>query len=189
MTDIDIDFVDPQAALNGLPHVPAVVDQPNEGRSRHPSGVYFQAIPTDPLDGMAVWNHREAAERNYFKVDFLANTLYVGVADDAHLERLLHTEPPWDRLMDPDVVAQLHQIRDHFDVIEKIQPQSVEDLAVCLALIRPGKRYLMARPRFEAVRDIWLPTGRKSDYKRSHAVAYATSLVVQLNLLVEQGKV
>jgi len=184
-TDIDIDFADPAAALSQLDGISAVLIQP-DGRAKHPSGVHFQDIPIDPLDGMAVWDHKEAATRGYFKIDFLANTLYRKVRDEAHLDALLNTPPPWHLLRDPKIVSQLHQLHNHYDIVAQFEPQSIEDLAICLAIIRPGKRYLQNRPRFEIDRDIWLPT-EHNYYKRSHAIAYAVSLVVQLNLLVEQN--
>jgi hypothetical protein len=184
-TDIDIDFADPAAALATLDAIPAVLIQ-SDGRAKHVSGVYFQDIPVDPLDGMAVWDHKEAATRGYFKIDFLSNTLYRGVRDEAHLDALLNTPPPWHLLRNPTIVSQLHQLHNHQDVVEQFEPQSIEDLAVCLAIIRPGKRHLRYRPRFEIDQEIWLPT-EHNYYKRSHAIAYAVSLVVQLNLLVEQA--
>jgi hypothetical protein len=48
--------------------------------------------------------------------------------------------------------------------------------------------HLIGRPRFEIMRDIWTPT-EAYFYKRSHALAYAASIVIQINLLVEQGLV
>ena len=93
MTDIDIDFADPTAALVGLRHVAAVV-QKQDGRNSHGSGVYFQDIPVDPLDGMAAWEYKTAAERGYFKFDFLPNKIYQGLRDETHLLAMMQ-EPPW----------------------------------------------------------------------------------------------
>jgi hypothetical protein len=183
MTDIDIDFIDPTAALVGLQHVAAVMRQ-SDGRARHASGVYFQDIPTDPLDGMAVWDHKEAASVGFFKVDFLVNKIYLGVRDAAHLNFLLTIEPPWEVFNDRDIVANLAHIGMHFDIVHAVQPKSIEDLAVCLALIRPGKRHLINRSRDEIDGEIWMKTD-KFYFKKSHAISYATAIVVQLNLLVE----
>lgn len=184
MTDIDIDFADPAGALHGLRHVVAVTLQP-DGRHSHLSGIYFQSIPTDPLDGMAAFDYHAASAHGYFKLDFLANTIYRGVRDETHLITLLTTEPPWHRLNDPRVVDQLAHLR--FDVVQKIEPQTIEELAVCIAVIRPGKAHLIKRPRFEIMRDIWTPTAAYH-YKKSHAIAYAASIVVQFNLLVERDR-
>jgi hypothetical protein len=176
--DIDIDFADRKSVLADLRHVPARL---KDGRP-HNSGVYFHDVPADPLNGLAVWDYEVAAEKGYFKVDFLNNTIYQGVRDEAHLVDLLTTEPPWERFDDRDTVAKLAHIHEHFPIVQSIRPRSIEDLAVCIALIRPGKKHLIGRPRAEIDQEIW----RKTDsyhFKRAHAIAFAASIVVQLNLL------
>lgn len=185
MTDIDIDFVDRAPALADLQHVVAVQYR-NGQRERHISGVYFQDIPIDPLDGMAVWGHEVAADKGYFKIDCLNNLIYLGVRDEAHLIDLLVREPPWDRFLQRAVVSELAHLSQHFAVVEQIKPQSILDVAICLALVRPGKRYLIGRPRDQIDAEIWQKTD-KFYFKKSHAVAYAASLIMQLNLMVEQN--
>lgn len=182
-TDIDIDFADRTQALAGLMHVPAAIVG-EATRARHPSGVYFQDIPTDPLDLLAVFDHRDAAQHGYFKIDFLNASLYRPVRDEAHLDRLLATAPDWSLLEHAEVVAELAHIGNHFAAVRAIRPRSVDDLAVCLALVRPGKRYLIGQPRAVIDAEIWQAADGYA-YKRSHALAYALSIVVQLNLLCE----
>jgi hypothetical protein len=183
MTDIDIDFAQRDKALDGLSYVFAV--ERGAARRRHPTGVYFQNIPIDPIDTMAVWDYEVAEQKGYFKLDLLHNTIYRDVRDESHLTALLATEPPWHRLADSAVVCKLAHIGRHNAIVQSITPTSVEDLAVCIALIRPGKAHLVGRPRHEIDRDIWLPT-EKYYFKRSHALSYAATIVVQLNLLIEQ---
>lgn len=183
MTDIDIDLGDPQAALDGLHYVFAV----DRNRRRHPSGVYFQNIPSDPLDQMAVWDHRVAEQKGYFKIDLLHSSIYDHVRDEAHLDALLATDPPWALFADPAIVKQLAHIGRYYDIVRTIQPQSIADLAVVIALIRPGKRHLVGRPRGEIDQEIWRPTERFY-YKQAHATSYAAAIVVQLNLLIETSK-
>jgi hypothetical protein len=188
MTDIDIDFIDPTAALQGLTNYRLAAQvQANGQRCRHASGVYFQDIPTDPIDGLAAWDYDEAAEHGYFKLDFLPNHLYRGVRDETHLITLMNTEPPWHRLSELNVVSQLAQLANYYSIVQMIEPQCIEDLAVCIALIRPGKKDLISRPRFEIMQKIWIPTPGFYYYRRSHAIAYAVSIVVQFNHLIEQG--
>jgi hypothetical protein len=188
MTDIDIDFADVEAALDGVRHVRAVQ---GDARQKHNSGIYFHDIPIDPLDGMAVWDHKEAARRGYFKIDFLHNTIYDDIRDETHLQRLQDTEPPWEAFEDRYVVERLAQIGNWFHVVRMLKPQCLEDLAVCVAIIRKGKKHLIGRSRQEIDQQIWLPPPVSDDdpdyvFKRSHALAYATSIVVQLNLMLEQ---
>lgn len=185
-TDIDIDVADREKALAGLPCVEASKVSTNEGRQRHNTGVYFQNVPVDPIDGYCSIPFKEAAELGYFKIDVLPNTIYVGVRDEAHLIELLEREPAWELLESPEFVGLLAHIKSHFDIVETIKPRSIEDLSVVIALIRPGKRHLVGKPRHVIEADIWT----KSDdyaFKKPHAVAYAASIVVQMNLLVEQN--
>jgi hypothetical protein len=180
--DIDIDLADRAAALRGLDCTEGVR---NAEREKHASAVYFQNIPIHPLDGLAVWDHKEAERRGYFKLDFLSVGMYNGVRDEAHLVDLLTRPVPWEVFDDPNIVGQLAHVADHFDVVQAIRPRSIIDLAICIALIRPGKRYLTHRSRAEIDRDIWVPT-TAFYYKKSHSIAYASAIVVQLNLLLEQ---
>ena len=184
-TDIDIDFSDRAIALAGLTYVSASRDD-KDGRIRHPTGVYFQDIPIDPFCNAASIPYLEAARLGYFKIDFLNNTLYDGVRDEAHLDDLLNREAPWDLLEERGIVSMLAHIGEHFGVVQSIRPKSIEDLAVVLALIRPGKRHLLMRPRAEIDAQIWASTDEYS-FKKSHSIAYAASIVVQLNLLVEKA--
>lgn len=183
-TDIDIDFADRHAALVDLPHVAAVE---KAKRKRHQSGVYFQDIPTDPLDHMAVWDYERAADAGFLKVDFLTNNVYRDVRDEEHLIELLVRDPPWEAFEVPEIVQTLIHIGNHWAVVNQIKPRSVVDLAICLALVRPGKRHLIGRTRTEIDQEIWQPCDGGYFFKKSHAIAYASAIVVQLNLLVEQG--
>lgn len=188
-TDIDIDFADREVALQGLMHVAASMeartgDSYGEHR-RHPSGVYFQNLPTDPLTGYSSLPYEEAADRGYFKIDFLNNSIYNGVRDEDHLVELVNREPPWDFFEDEGIVSMLAHIHSSFGIVSQIRPRSIEDLAVVLALQRPGKKHLIMEPRSRIDDEIWIPTDT-FNFKRAHAIAYAVSIVVQLNLLIEQ---
>lgn len=187
ITDVDIDFRDRTKALAALPHIPALMV--NNGKSqRHNTGIYFQNIPTNPLTGISSIPYEEAEELGYFKIDFINNSVYEGVESEDHLNRLVNTEPEWSLLEDKEFVSLLVHIHDHFDIVDVIKPQSVIDLAMVLAIIRPGKRYLLNEPRSKIEAEIWLPpTDGSYFFKKAHAVAYAVSIVVQMNLLMEQA--
>lgn len=191
-TDIDIDFADRDAALRGLSHIPAMVRDKNGRTTRHVSGVYFQPVPVNPLTGLCAYDHAEANEYGYFKVDFLNNHIYRAVRDPAHLDALVAREPEWELLDERFIVEGdadtdgLTHIKNHFGIVQSIRPRSVEDLAVILALIRPGKKHLLGRPRAEIDAEVWTPDDRGYTFKKSHAIAYAMTIVVQLNLMVEQ---
>lgn len=182
--DIDIDFFDKTHALIGLDCVPASVAKNGEF-TRHPSGVYFQDIPVNPMTELAAFDYHRAEELGYFKVDFLNSSIYAGVENEAHLQRLLDAEPDWTLFEHKSIVEMLNHIRDHFGIVQFIQPKSIDDLSVVLALIRPGKRHLMGLGRLEIDAEIWTSDGSGYSFKRAHAVSYAATIVVQLNLICE----
>lgn len=183
-TDIDIDFADRMLALDGLTHVAASMDGHTGQRQRHPSGVYFQNVPVDPFTGLCSFDYESAADLGYVKIDFLNNSIYEGVRDMNHLDELM-ADPVWEMLEHKDIVDNLAHIKGHFGIVCQIRPQSVEDLAVVLALMRPGKKHLIGRPRDEIDAQIWKKDGDGYAFKRSHAIAYALSIVVQMNLIGE----
>lgn len=184
-TDIDIDFADRMKALQGLDHVPASMVDNNSQVRRHPSGVYFQDVPTHPLTGLCAFTYDEAEKLGYFKVDFLNNSIYEGVRDTDHLQELMDREPPWELLEFKKVVEELAHLREHYGTVQQIKPQSVDDLAVVLALIRPGKNHLLGKPRDQIDAEIWKRT-EGYNFKRAHAIAYAVSIVVQMNLIYDR---
>jgi hypothetical protein len=180
-TDIDIDVPNREKVLENLPCIAAM----NTGRAiKHNSGVYFQNIPVHPIDGLAAYDHIEASEKGFFKIDLLNNLIYEGIKDEEHLDKLLNTEPVWELFQNEMIVSQLAQVSEHLDVLVKFKPRSIEELAICLALVRPGKKYLINKPYDVILKEIWIPT-KQYFYKKPHAIAYAASIVVQLNLLVE----
>jgi hypothetical protein len=153
---------------------------------KHKSGVYFQDIPVNPTDGLAAYDYREAEKQGYFKIDFLPSNIYEGVRDENHLDELLNREPMWELFLEPEIVSELAQVSEHIEILETIRPTSIEDLAVCLALIRPGKQPLLRQSRDKIDKVIWEKSTVGYHYKKSHAIAYAASIVVQLNLLTER---
>ncbi len=184
-TDIDIDLADRDYALEIIKHVPALQ---KDDVTRHATGVYFQNIPADPITGISTLGNKRAADLGYFKIDLLNNSIYKNVRDEDHLVHLAFTEPPWELFSDKNVVKQLQHIRNYFWIVDSIKPKSVEDLAVIIALIRPGKKHLVGQSREKIDAEIWLSVGEENEgysFKRSHAVCYAVSIVVQLNLLIE----
>lgn len=186
-TDVDIDVYDRDMALEGLEHVRASIIRDDGSVEKHNTGVYFQPIPKDPLTNRALIDHKDAEERGYFKIDFLNVSLYKDVRDEQHLNSLLNKEPDWELLTDELFVSQLFHIGNHYALIKKLSPKSVDQLAAALAIIRPAKKYLENKSWNEIEKDVWVkPKDESYFFKRSHAVAYALAIVVQMNLIVEQ---
>ena len=185
-TDIDIDVIDRDSVLTHFRHITASIKKKNE-YTKHNSGVYLQPIPYDPVSGLASIEYKEAEERGYFKLDFLNNSLYEGVKDEKHLDELIAKEPIWDLLQHADVVKNLAHVHNHLDVLKVMKPQSIEELAEVLAVIRPAKRHLLNESKETISKEVWKkPEDDSYFFKKAHAFAYAVSIVVQLNLFCEQ---
>jgi DNA polymerase III alpha subunit len=185
MPDIDIDFADRTKILDVIKHVPAAIET-NGTFKKHNTGVYCTSIPVNPLTGTASIEYKEAEDRGYFKLDFLNVSMYSGIKDEAHLTRLMETEPLWDLLQDDSFTNLLFHISGYGDLLRTQKPKSVEEVAVCLALIRPGKRHLQEMTKIDIMNQIWeKPTNGEYHFKKAHAIAYAMAIVVQMNLICE----
>lgn len=187
--DVDIDFPDREAILSKISHVAASHFVKNK-LVKHNTGVYFQKIPYNPLTDSASIDFESAENRGYFKIDFLNVSAYNGIKDEAHIERLLAVEPIWELLEEKDICDNLAHVNGYNVLLKELKPRSVEELAMVLALIRPGKKHLTSKcitKGFDSIKnDIWTkPTDGTYIFKKSHAISYAMLIVMQLNLLCE----
>ena len=182
-TDIDIDIADRDKLLNLIKNVPATINDKGKVR-KHNTGVYFHEIPNNPFNGMASLDYKEAENLGYFKIDVLNVNLYKNVKDRKHLRQLINMEPLWELLVHKEVVEQCFHIHNHYDVVSRMKPTSVDQLAAVLAIIRPAKRHLLGKSWDTIMDDVWVKPSDDSYYfKKAHAHAYALAIVVQLNLL------
>jgi DNA polymerase III alpha subunit len=182
MPDIDIDFADRNQALAVLKHVDARIDS----AKKHNTGVYCTAIPYNPITGISTIDYKQAEDRGYFKIDFLNVSVYDGVKNKEHLTKLLETEPLWDLLEQDDFVNLLFHVNGYGYLMRQMKPTSIEELAMCLALIRPAKRHLIGKTWTEIAMTIWTkPENDEYYFKKAHAIAYAHVIVVQMNLICE----
>jgi len=186
-SDIDIDFADRDQVLNLLDVTPASIIR--DGKlTKHNTGVYATEIPRDPFTGYASLDYNDAEDRGYVKLDFLNVNVYKQVRDEQHLIELMR-EPDWTKLYDPSICAQLIHVNNHYDTLLKM-PEPVDTiprLAMFLAVIRPAKRHLIGKTWKEVSSTIWDKVEGEYAFKKSHAVAYAQLVAVNLNLLCEQA--
>lgn len=183
--DVDIDCFQREKILEKLPCAYGRIDRGGKFE-KHNTGVYFQAIPRDPISNISTLDYRIANDYGYFKVDFLNVNFYEYVRNEAHLKELIDREPPWDFFTFPEITDKLFQLHGHSRLLQFYKPKSVIDLAVILAIIRPSKAYLQMRPWGEVLEKVWVKDSSEYQYKRSHAVSYALAIVVHLNLIVER---
>ena len=184
MTDIDIDLKNRDDVLTKLKHIPASII--TDSVKKHNTGVYFHDMPYDPSTNLSTINYKEAEDLGYFKIDLLNVNIYEYVSNEAHLNRLLEREPDWDLLLHKEIVEQLFHIHDHYDIVAQMQPKSIDQLAMVLAIIRPAKRPLLGESWQTIQKQVWTkPKDNSYYFKKSHAVSYAYAIIVQLNSLCE----
>lgn len=157
----------------------------------HPCGLYPQAIPIDPVTKLAAIPYSSAEELGYMKIDFLHLNVYQLFSSRAEIEELLTKEPDWTLLQLPSNHCKLFQLANHGDLLLKLKPASILELADVLALIRPGKKQLVGlytKDR-EMTRSLLWSSSEDGSYsfKKSHALGYAYVLVLQLHL-IEQNR-
>ena len=184
MPDVDIDFFDRDNTLKLFKHTPATIIK-DDKIEKHKTGVYFHAIPNHPVTGQATLDYKEAEDRGYFKIDCLNVNIYKNVKSEQELVELMIQEPDWDMLNNKAIVDQLFHLNGHYEIVSRLKPKSIEQLAAVLAIIRPAKRYLLKQNWDEIKTNVWKkPADGSYFFKKSHAVAYAQAVVVQMNLMM-----
>jgi hypothetical protein len=177
--DIDIDFADREQVLKYIKGVPARL---NTG-AKHNTGIYFNNIPV-ASDGVATLEHEHAEQLGYFKLDLLNVGVYENVKNELHLVELMQ-DPDWSKLKDQSFFGKLIHIGNHYNLAQQMpEPiDSIPRMAMFLAIIRPGKRHLVGKTWREVSETVWQrPQDNQYFFKKSHAVAYAHLVVVDMNL-------
>ncbi len=159
----------------------------------HPSGYFLRSadltgedVPVDPESGLSALSSDEGEQLGFFKVDLLTNTSYDKFRTKQEVLDAMSTEGfDWGVFLDKEIVESLPHINKSYSLIRQLQPQSVEDLADALALIRPGKIELFddylknkAKTRLRLYKR---PSNGGMYFKKSHAVAYAVMIIVVIN--------
>jgi len=186
-SDIDIDFANREHILKHIQYTSASILR-DDKLVPHNTGVYVTHIPEDPFTGLASLHYERAESCGYLKLDFLNVNLYNQVRDEEHLNTLMNTEPLWDIFYNnQDLWQQLIHVNNHWNVLKRMpEPvDSIPRLAMFLAIIRPAKRHLIGQSWAEVAKTIWEKTEDGYQFKKSHAVAYAHLVVVNMNLICE----
>lgn len=193
LPDIDIDVFDRTALVKLFPQaVRASLMHQQEARlTKHDTGIYLQRIPVDPETRLAVFPSDMAEEKGFMKIDILPNRAYSEIQSPEELEEILALPTDWSWYMDerfygrdnPDALIHLGS---HFKTVRKHPPGSILDLAILIALIRPGKKHLIGKSRPEILSEIWLPGEDGFTFKKSHSCAYAMLISVHAKLLAIQ---
>jgi hypothetical protein len=182
--DIDIDFGDRERVLKLIQHTPAAILRDGE-MVRHNTGVYVNPVPVDPFTGLCSIDYETAERLGYIKLDLLNVHVYKQIRDETHLDELISKEPYWEMLRYREFVEQVIHINNHFGTVQQHFPDTLDKLAMVLAIIRPSKRHLIGKTWREIAEDIWTVPAEGYFFKRSHAYSYAQLVWVHMNLLTE----
>jgi DNA polymerase III alpha subunit len=191
MPDIDLDVPSSVNPLHLFPEWVRASMVRNGTLTPHPCGVHPVTVEKDPITGLSAIPYQEAEALGIQKLDFLHLHFYNVFQSREEIVALLDVDPPWELLKSPAVCGKLFQnLGKHFDLVNKVQPKSVEELADVLALIRPGRRYLLdyylnPNKRAEVRRRLYEKSENDSGYhyKKSHSIAYSLVIVLQLHLV------
>jgi len=152
----------------------------------HPCGVHPQDIPVDKITGLSAIPYDAAEDVGYAKIDFLHLHVYDHFETREEIDALLEREPDWGLLTVPDEQKKLFQLSKHGDILNTVKPKNIEELADVLAIIRPGKKQyakLYNSQRDATRRILYAKDENGYSFKKSHAIAYAMVIVLQLHLI------
>jgi hypothetical protein len=187
--DVDMSQKTRDTIIKKLYHIPASKIN-DKGINPHGVGVYFCNIPYDRLTGLASLDYKHAKEDlGYIKIDFLHNSIYDSFDDRQQLFNVMEQEPNWNLLYKKDIVEQLPHINNYFTLLNQLPKiDSVDKLAMFIAIIRPAKKYLISEVTnngWDSIIDkIWIKEDTGYMYKKSHAVAYALSITVAMSKFI-----
>ena len=188
--DMDMSQKTRDTMVQTLYHIPASKLN-DKGINPHGVGVYLCNIPYDRLTGLASIDYKRAEEEfGYVKLDWLHNTIYDRFENRNELLETMNTAPKWELLYKQDVIEQLPHINNYYTLINQLpRIDSVEKLAMFIAIIRPGKKYLIDilqnTRKWESIEDrIWFKEDTGYQYKKSHAIAFALSITVDMTKFI-----
>jgi DNA polymerase III alpha subunit len=185
--DIDIDLQTTFDPLNVFKQAVAASIIKDGKITRHPCGAYLQTMPKDPVTGLSAIPYKQAEQYGFTKIDFLHLNVLDYFDNKKQIRVLINTPPKWGLLLRADVVGKLFQLNNNVELVRKIQPRSIIEIADCISLIRPGKLHLMDKylQDKDATRLLIYRNDEKDkySYKKGHAISYAMIVVLQLHLI------
>jgi len=182
LPDVDIDVADRDRLLSLFDKW---TNARLENNSKHNTGVYFTDIPYDAINETATLDYKVAEELGYFKLDILNVSVYQLVNNYDHLEQMMERDPPWERLWtDSAFCEKVIHVGNYYNLLQQMKPDTIERMAMFLALIRPSKKHLIGKNWKEIAETIWeKPSDNSYYFKKSHSVSYAVLVKLHINLL------
>lgn len=188
--DVDIEVINREKVVELFPDAIPASQIAGDRQVKHISGLYFQAIPVNPLNGLASLPYEEAEALGYYKVDLLScPNPYDGIESMDELRSLIAAPIDWNWFIEPRFVSSLFHLNGTVieelsmaDVVAAYAPKSIEDLAALVAIKLPAKRYLIGEP-WQTIREqIWQKPKKGVWFKKSHSCSYAMVVTIDAQL-------
>lgn len=183
--DIDIEVKDRNEVLRILQQYHNASIIKNNKITKHNTGIYACNVKHDLLNNLCTIDHKQMEEKPYNipKIDLLNSNILGLFNNRKEILELLKIEPDWNMFKNEEIVSQLFQLSKHYDIVQQYLPDSIYRVAMILALIRPGKKYLIGNSWEDIEKEIWIKPTDGYYFKKSHAIAYAMVIILQLNLI------
>lgn len=201
--DVDIPSLESDAIKGDL--VRSCVKNDRGELQLHPAGVYFyKSVPS--FEMMAVIDYKHMEKKNYQKIDILNNTFLDDISKeeyDSYINKIEDGDIKWEQLWEYESPYQLSK---YPGILREFKVASIMDVAIVLAIIRPGsvqnyekmKHYIhtdkLLNKKTDEVKEILKETygiavfdeqfkkmGKndgKYRYKKSHSLGYTYVLLV-----------
>lgn len=180
--DVDID-VSPETVKTKYGTQAMVYNEEQAKVLPHPSGVYLEEVPVDEVTGLCAFDYEYGNDQGVMKVDILNNSVYKSFTSKQEVLDVINGDIDWKMFRKRSVVESLPHLSKHFDLVEKVSPTSVIELADILALIRPGKDHLIEpylKDRKRTRNNLYRMPKTGMYFKKSHAVSYAMMIICAL---------
>ena len=87
---------------------------------------------------------------------------------EGELDDLCAMEPMWNLFGHKEIVEQLFHINNHYEIVTQHLPTNIDQLAMILAMIRPGKRHLVGKSWEEIESQVWVKPDNDSTSLKNH---------------------
>lgn len=185
--DIDLDFKSSFKPQSVFPNAVTASMVLNGELVKHPCGVYLETMPKDQQTGLAAIPYQAAEAVGYTKIDCLHLSALDPFDTREQLLDAAYSIPQWQLFCDSNITNKLFQLGNAHQILKRVKPTSVQEVADCIALLRPGKRQHLAAyiEDHDGIRPLLYRSGKddKSAFRRGHAIAYALTAIAQLNSL------
>lgn len=133
--DLDIPAKESETIRKGLLRA-TVLNEKGEYQP-HPAGVYFyKSVPS--FDGLCVLDYKTMEKNHFQKIDILNNSYLDDISStelDKYITKIENEDIDWSRLWKYE---HTYQLGKYPGILREFKVGSVMDVAIVLALIRPG---------------------------------------------------